>query len=62
VRSATIAPNYVISDLSRVPIGRFSDGNAIADVVFFSPVTGEHFDFAEGAHDPVKRLSRQPMR
>jgi len=30
--------------------------------VFFSPVTGEHFDFAEGAHDPVKRLSRQPMR
>jgi len=25
-------------------------------------VTGEHFDFAEGAHDPVKRLSRQPMR
>jgi VCBS repeat protein len=62
VRSATVSGYGTITNLTGFPIGRFYDGNEIADVVFPSGTTGVHFDYAEGARDPVRRLSRQPMK
>jgi hypothetical protein len=62
LRSAQVPGLGRIVDLTRFPIGRFYDGNATADIVFWSGATGLHFDFAPGGRDPITRLSRQDMK
>jgi hypothetical protein len=52
-------PDDAYPDLKDMPVGRFYDGNATADVVIGS---GVYFDYASGGRDPVARLSRQAMR
>jgi hypothetical protein len=62
LRSATVPGYGTITNLMGYPVGHFYDGNATADVVFWSGTTGLHFDYAPGARDPITRLSRQPMK
>ena len=62
LRSATIPGVGTITNLIGFPVGRFFDGDAIADVVFWSGTTGLHFDYAPGGKGPIKRLSRQAMK
>ena len=62
LRSATVPGYGTILNLEAYPVGRFYDGNATADIVFWSGRTGVHFDYAPGGRDPVTRLSRQVMK
>jgi hypothetical protein len=62
LRSAQVPGLGNIGNLRLFPVGHFDDGNATADVVFRSGITGVHFDYAPGGRDPITRLSRQDMR
>jgi hypothetical protein len=62
LRSATVPGVGTIINLMGYPVGRFFDGDAIADVVFWSGTAGLHFDYAPGGKGPIKRLSRQAMK
>jgi hypothetical protein len=62
LRSATVPGYGTILNLAAYPVGRFYDGNATADIIFWSGSTGVHFDYAPGGRNPVTRLSRQAMK